>query len=307
MAGLLVFIIARIYHPDSNMVFIRADAYTFWIYLPAYPVLLAAVFLRRWVLVGLGLTVVSFHLAWVLPDYRPAEAIPAEALAAPHIRLMTANVYFLNPDYTALAHEVQEEDPDILFLQEFGPRVETALEKEGVAAKYPHREVVYENQYFGTALYSKLPLANIEIIQAGDRPLIRATIEVGGVSVALYDLHTVSPGFGQDVSRQWNDGWKTITGLVAQEAGATILAGDLNMNQHHVWYRKLKSGGLDNCHEERGHGSATTWPIDGKLPEIRIDHVFHSDQIVCLAVHEGKGVGSDHRPVIADLAILGEK
>ncbi len=306
MIALLVFIAARIFHPDSNLVFIWADAYTFWIYLPAYPVLVAAIVFRRWLLVGLALTVASFHLAWVLPDYRPAEAIPPEALSAPHIRLMTANVYFLNPDYAGLAREVQEVDPDILFLQEFGPRAQAALVEQGVAANYPYQEVAFENQLFGTALYSKLPLLDVEVIEAGDRPLIRAVVEVAGTRVVLYDLHPVSPGFGDGVARGWNAGWRTITDRVSAESGPLILAGDLNMDQHHVWYRKLKSEGLDNCHEERGRGNATTWPKGRKLRPIRIDHVFHSDQVVCLSIREGIGEGSDHRPLITELAILAD-
>jgi endonuclease/exonuclease/phosphatase family metal-dependent hydrolase len=56
--------------------------------------------------------------------------------------------------------------------------------------------------------------------------------------------------------------------------GPLIVAGDFNMNQHHRWYRKLKDQGLDNCHEERGRGNATTWPKNRKLRPIRIDRSF---------------------------------
>ncbi|MGE3576729.1 MAG: endonuclease/exonuclease/phosphatase family protein [Dehalococcoidia bacterium] len=304
MFGLLIFIAIRVYRPDTNLIFIWADAYTFWLYLPAYPVLALGVALRRWVLVGLAITVASFHLAWVLPDYRPAESIPAEALSAPHIRLMSANVYFLNPDYSGIAREVKQQDPDILLIQEFGPRVHTALVAEGVADDYSYQEFAFENEHFGVALYSKLPLSDVQVLEAGNRPLIRALVDVEGTPVVLYDLHPVSPGFGVDVAEGWNDGWKTITGLVAKETGPVILAGDLNMDQHHVWYHKLKSQGLDNCHEETGRGNATTWPKGRKLRPIRIDHVFHSEGVVCLSIREGIGEGSDHRPLIAELAIL---
>lgn len=306
MLGLLVFIAARVYHPDANLIFIWADAYTFWIYLPAYPALLLGVALRRWLLVGLAITVASFHLAWVLPDYRPAESIPAEAAAAPHIRLMTANVYFLNPDYSGIAREIQQEDPDILFIQEFGPRVHTALVEQGVADRYPYQKFAFENEHFGVAMYSKLPLSDVQVLEASNRPLIRALVDVAGRQVVLYDLHPVSPGFGIDVADGWNDGWETITSFIAEETGPVILAGDLNMDQHHVWYRKLKSEGLDNCHEETGRGNATTWPKGRKLRPIRIDHIFHSDQVVCLSIREGTGEGSDHHPLIAELAVLPE-
>lgn len=97
MLPFLGLIAARLFSPDSNLILIWANAYTFWIYLPAYPVAVAALALRRWMAGGLAVVVVAFHFAWVLPDYRPAESIPAEARSAPRLRLMTANVFYENP------------------------------------------------------------------------------------------------------------------------------------------------------------------------------------------------------------------
>ncbi|MEO8538896.1 MAG: endonuclease/exonuclease/phosphatase family protein [bacterium] len=305
VAGLLVVVAARLVRPDSNLLFIWANAYTFWIYQPAYPIALFALVFRRWWLLGAAGAVVVFHLAWVLPDYRPAQPIPAEALAAPHIRLMTANVYFENPDYAGIAAEIADVDPDVLFLQEFGPRMDLALRDSGVAIRYPYVKIAYENAYFGTALYSKFPLDDVTVVEAGGRPYIRATIQIEGQNVVLYDLHPTSPGLGATIANHWNDGWTAITDAFRDETGLVIAAGDFNLDQHHRWYREIKKTGLISAHEERGRGNATTWPKDRKLRPIRIDQVFHSQGIVCLSIREGRGEGSDHRPVIADLAILG--
>jgi endonuclease/exonuclease/phosphatase (EEP) superfamily protein YafD len=302
--ALLGIIAARLFRPDTNLFFIWANAYTFWIYLPAYAVLIAAAVFQRWLIFGLALIVAAFHLAWILPDYRPAEDIPEAALTAPRLKLMTANVYFQNPDFSAIAAEILAEDPDVLFLQEYGPELEDALERAGVIAMLPYGEVAFENPYFGSAIRSKLPISDVQIIQAGGRPVIRANVDVGGVTVTLYNLHPTSPGFGTSVAEDWNEGWKIITEELAKAPGPMIAAGDFNLNQHHTWYRELKNDGLDNCHEERGRGNATTWPKGRKLRPIRIDHVFHGDDVVCLSIREGVGEGSDHRPLIAELAFL---
>ncbi|MBK9547401.1 MAG: endonuclease/exonuclease/phosphatase family protein [Dehalococcoidia bacterium] len=304
MTPLLGFICARILRPDTNLLLIWADAYTFWIYLPAYPVATAAIACRRWVPAGAAVIVVVFHIAWVLPDYGPAEAIPAQATGAPRLRLMTANVYFDNPDFSGIAAEVSSADPDVLFLQEYGPGMEAALNDAGLLDRYPHRVLGLENPYFGTVLYSKLPLEDSAVLFAGGRPFIRATIRIDGAPVVLYGLHPTSPGLGAWLAAEWNAGWKTILGELRTENGPVVVAGDFNMNQHHTWYRKLKGLGLDSCHEERGRGNATTWPQGRKLRPIRIDHVFHSAGVVCLSIREGRGEGSDHRPLIAELAIL---
>jgi endonuclease/exonuclease/phosphatase (EEP) superfamily protein YafD len=38
---------------------------------------------------------------------------------------------------------------------------------------------------------------------------------------------------------------------------------------------------------------------------VRIDHVLADDALVPLHTAEGRGSGSDHRPVVVDLAVLG--
>jgi endonuclease/exonuclease/phosphatase (EEP) superfamily protein YafD len=40
------------------------------------------------------------------------------------------------------------------------------------------------------------------------------------------------------------------------------------------------------------------------VPPLRLDHVLYGDAIVARAVHETEGAGSDHRPVVADLALV---
>lgn len=305
VGGLLLVIAARLAIPDRVLLLIWANAYTFWIYQPAYLAAAFAGLFGRWRLLAAAGVVVAFHLTWILPDYRSAQPIPAEAYDAPRIRLMTANVYFGNPDYSGMAAEVGEVDPDVLFLQEYGPRMEQALRYSGVAERYPYVKVAYENQYFGTALYSKLPLTEVTVVRAGDRPYIKATIEVGGQSVHLYDIHATSPGLAPNVASSWNEGWSDITKALRGDSEMLIAAGDFNMNQQHHWYRELKKAGFESAHEERGRGNATTWPKGRKLRPIRIDQVFHSTGIVCLSIREGIGEGSDHRPVIADLAITG--
>jgi endonuclease/exonuclease/phosphatase (EEP) superfamily protein YafD len=124
------------------------------------------------------------------------------------------------------------------------------------------------------------------------------------VPVQLYNVHPTSPGLGDDIADDWNEGWRAITGILDDESGSLVIAGDFNINQHHHWYRELKDMGLRSAHEQRGRGNATTWPTGRKLRPIRIDHIFQTRDIVPLSVREGRGEGSDHRPVIAELAVL---
>ncbi|HEV3402239.1 MAG TPA: hypothetical protein VG078_10505, partial [Acidimicrobiales bacterium] len=75
----------------------------------------------------------------------------------------------------------------------------------------------------------------------------------------------------------------------------------------HRGFCRLLDAGLHDAHAERRRWFVATWPIDMRpLPPLsHIDHVLVSDQVAVLDVWEGVGRGSDHRPVVADLAVVG--
>ena len=87
-------------------------------------------------------------------------------------------------------------------------------------------------------------------------------------------------------------------------SGPLIVAGDFNATLHAGGIRALRDVGLLDAHEALGRGLATTWP-NGMFsaPPLHLDHVFLSPHLVPVAVTEGHGAGSDHRPVIVDVAV----
>jgi endonuclease/exonuclease/phosphatase (EEP) superfamily protein YafD len=297
-----VAVLARLFWTDQTIHFIWINAFTFWVYLPAYGIALVAVALRRWALVAVSIGVVAFHLWWIVPDYLPASAVPAEAHAAPQLRLFTANVYHHNQDYSGIAAEAAEARPDLLFVQEYHDRAHRAFEAAGVFAELPFRTP--DDRITTLMIFSRYPLTEIDISSAGGRPVIRATMEIGDQKIRLYNIHTSSPDGRWSVG-EWHRSWDALIEELRGVEGTVMLAGDFNATQHHIWDGKLKDMGLHSAHEERGRGNATTWPNGfHPIPEIRIDHVFLSSNLVTLEIREGEGRGSDHRPVIADIAVL---
>lgn len=301
---------ARLLRPDTNIIFIWLNSYTFWIYLPAYAVAVLAGSFRRWLLLAPALAVCALHLWWVLPDYGGAATIPAEAEGAPQLRLVTGNALFDNARLDEYALSLAELDLDLLFLQEYGNPLAAALDRAGIRNELPYfREAFAPGWRSGIALYSRYPLEAIDVEFVARRPVIRADITVEGAPIRVFNIHSISPG-GRWVVNPWNDGWRELVAIFDAEEAPFLVAGDFNMTQHHRWYRELKDIGLKNCHEERGRGNATTWPFgDGRriyrlFPKIRIDHVFVSEGIVCMDIDEGEAIGTDHRPVIAEIAIL---
>jgi endonuclease/exonuclease/phosphatase (EEP) superfamily protein YafD len=119
--------------------------------------------------------------------------------------------------------------------------------------------------------------------------------------VRLYAIHTIAP-VTPGAFRGWNGNFEELLRQVENETGPVVLLGDFNLTQHHRWYDELIDAGFSDCHHALGEGSATTWPNGHvPLPPIRLDQVFVRGGLVCLAIREGAGEGSDHRPVIVDL------
>jgi endonuclease/exonuclease/phosphatase (EEP) superfamily protein YafD len=83
------------------------------------------------------------------------------------------------------------------------------------------------------------------------------------------------------------------------------MAGDYNATYGHAPFRRLLAVGLRDAHIEAGRGLATTWPVNNLLlpPLFRLDHVLVSREFEVLAAREGRGPGTDHRPVVADLVL----
>lgn len=301
-APMLLAVAARLLAHDRAIYLVWVNAYTFWVYMPAYPVALGALLFRRWSLAIATFAVIFFHLAWVLPDYRGAAPIPPGAHTAPRLKLFSTNLWYGNPDPTNIFREALDSGADIIFVQEFTPEAEQLLIASGIDAVFPHHIGESRPGAQGTAVYSRLPLSEAEVFDVGGVPMTRATVEVGGHPVRLYNVHPVSPS-GPNSLKYWNAEVEALLAAVRAEPGEVIVAGDFNMTQHHAWYGRFTKT-LTDSFRVRGKGNAATWPNGlRKLRPIRIDHVFHSDGVVALEIATGRGEGSDHRPVIATLAL----
>lgn len=79
-----------------------------------------------------------------------------------------------------------------------------------------------------------------------------------------------------------------------------LVAGDFNLPVESSIYRRYW-GGFRNAFEERGVGFGHT-KVEGRLIRARIDHVlFRPGSFEVVFAGVGPDIGSDHRPVVADL------
>ena len=135
----------------------------------------------------------------------------------------------------------------------------------------------------------------------GHSGLVRVSVDLGGRHLALYAIHPLGQVKRLD---RWLAYTKPLTRELARDKGPRVVAGGFNTTQFNEWLSQLDDLGYHSVHEMLGHGLAFTWP-NGMyhVPPIRIDHVLVAGPVAPLAVREGKGAGSDHRPVIVDLSV----
>ncbi len=216
-------------------------------------------------------------------------------------RLVTSNVRAHSPDSTALGEELAALDADVLLLQELSIERLTDIKAAGAFDRYPYSFVDARPGSFGSGIWSKFPLEGGEGFEPGGPPRSRATIDVGGTKVRVFNVHAKAP-----VRRRWIGMWKShlaalegeFTAAFAQ--GPVILAGDFNSTLGHEPFRRLLAAGLRDAHVDVGRWLARTWPRPSLF---RIDHVLLSEGVEAVSVREGVGRSSDHRPVVAELAL----
>jgi endonuclease/exonuclease/phosphatase (EEP) superfamily protein YafD len=300
VAALVLAALLHIVARDRNALVFELDAYTFWLYAPAYVVLVGALIGRRPALAGVAVILVACHLVWVVPSLAGAARVPPAARTAPRFTLVTANVHYDNPDPMKLLRELAATGADVLDLQEITPAWVDDFRRAGLLDAYPYHVLAPLGGPRGTAILSRLPLRDATTVTALGNGLASANIELAGRSVRLLAVHPLAP-VTFSVYKAQRD---AITEFVQHENGPLILAGDFNTTQFNAWLGRLGRLGLRSAHVLLGQGRATTWPNGHRfLPPIRLDHVLVSRSVVPLSIHEGRGSGSDHKPVIVVLAL----
>lgn len=294
---------ARLMGYDDRAVLAVANAATPLVYLPAYAAMAVGVATRRPFLAGVATAVVAAHLVWALPEFKPARPVSEATRQAPHVRILSANLRFTATDWDALGAEIRATDADVVVLQELTPANLAVLRRAGAFQSFPHELVDPRSRSFGSGIWGRTPLKDAESWDVAGQPMTRAVIEVGGEPVRVVNVHTRSPLAGGRAL--WAAQLKALAELVEAEPLPMIMAGDFNATFGHEGFRHILDQGMRDAHVDVGRGWATTWPRTFPFvpPLFRLDHVLVSEGVVALSVGEGQGKGSDHRPVLADLAV----
>jgi endonuclease/exonuclease/phosphatase (EEP) superfamily protein YafD len=248
--------------------------------------------------VAAGLGILAIVQAVSLTGFLGRNPVLPDPAAPPPLRVLMVNVHDENPTYQGVADLIRKERPDVVGLVEFTARCSQTL--SDLHSDYPYR-VEWPAGARGIALwFRRAPVFINQPAQfvRGGNPVIHGLIEYAGRPRHIWVVHTINPFW-----RAWESGNAELDAIaerVGTTPGSRIVVGDMNTTEGSAHFRNfLRVSGLRDS--RLGFGRQGSWPTDFfyRLP---IDHAFVSDELAVVDRRLGPSVGSDHLPLLLDLA-----
>jgi endonuclease/exonuclease/phosphatase (EEP) superfamily protein YafD len=280
----------------------------------ALAALVALTWTRSWVWAGAALLAFALNVGAAVPalGLPLSVATPGRAVAVEptrpvgNLRLAAINVLYSNTHYERVASFLRAARPDAVVLVEITPAWRAGL--ASLATEFPHQ--YYAGSWLnrgqgkaqrGVLLLSRWPIERAATWRLGSHtePALIATLAVKGRELQLIGVHAAWP-LGSRISAERNRELGELSGLVRSMPRPLVVLGDLNITPFSPHFQALLSStGLRSAAE--GEGWQPTWPTFLPPAGIQIDHALVGGLAV-LRFQRGPGVGSDHRPILVDLA-----
>lgn len=220
------------------------------------------------------------------------------------LRLLVSNLCVRSRAIERVLSAVRRADPDVALFVEVDRWWADALRPLRLAL--PHGVERPQDDPYGMALYSRLPLEDTEVrtLVDVDVPSIRTRVRLpSGARVRLHGVHPRPPQPGKSVDSGARDAELVVVGKEVREAvEPVIVAGDLNDVAWSSTSRLFQrtSGLVD---PRVGRGMYSTFHAQVPLMRFPLDHVFHSNDFRLAELRRLEDVGSDHFPILVELSL----
>lgn len=298
-----------------------ADDLEPWTYLPAPAVGLLGVLAGSRGLVGAaGAVGAAFGIRWGARYLRRSPS--AQPASTADLTVMSFNTLAWQREGHDLVASILSADPDLVGLQEIGPRGAAYLART-LAGRYPYTYVTPSPDSHGAAVLSRFPLAEAASFRVTDTGhwWQRFLVETPRGPVTYLNVHTRIPyvrtthrrlGLPR-LPREFHSERRTaeirtLVELLDQIDGPVLITGDFNMTERSADHRAVAAR-LRDAYRAVGRGLGHTFPRLGSFPRtfpapwplLRLDYVWHSEHFQPLAAWVGDAGRSDHHPVIVRL------
>jgi len=218
--------------------------------------------------------------------------------------VMTVNLRVGGADAATIVRLVRDNRIDLLAVQEYTPVARDNLRAAGLDALLPYRLDDAEPLAVGSALFAWVPLQKGDFsVAPGGFVEATATLRLGGAApIVVRSVHPCAP-----YTLAHQGCWRS--GLDREPRAATggaprLLLGDFNATLDHPALRRLIGSGYRDAADAVGAGLRPTWPADA-VPLVTLDHVLVDSRIGVRSVTVHAVPDTDHRAVVAVLAIPG--
>jgi vancomycin resistance protein VanJ len=301
---------------DATWWLFLINAFAVYFFAPLPLALVVSVWRRRLPLIGGSLAGVALFVVLWGGLFWPQAHADAQG---PTVTVMTYNVLGYNAHPEAVVEALRASDADVIGLQELNADVAAAVERE-LTDEYPYQLLTPSVGVSGSGVISRLPFN--PVTRELDAPgwigaPIALEVQFEGMTFLFVQVHNAS---GATYFREREAEAKVLSRLAETEALPLIVAGDFNATDRNDSYATLTRH-LSDAWRGAGSGLGNTFPgasrsdtprssrpdplgIDVPQWLLRIDYVFHSDDWQAVDARIGPWDGySDHRPVIAELAL----
>jgi vancomycin resistance protein VanJ len=294
---------------DTTWWLFVANLTVFYWLAPTVVLAVIALLCRWWPVTAVCLVGAVIWLATFGPLF-----VPQWPAGAGTLRIATYNVS-PEPQVDHVARLVDRTGPDVLLVQEVLPEAQDALVGAVPALPYHHFTTVNTRAPGGggTAVLSRFPIVAVQPLEGlprTSRPADFVSLDTGDGVITVASLHLASPcgtcrgrdGLAARVRALERDAQvrqvETQRIVAALPPGPLVVGGDLNSSTFNVPRRQLLSTGLRDLHRAVGAGGGFT-----RFGLFRIDWLLASRDIVPLREWVEPRDGSEHRPVMADVAL----
>lgn len=262
-----------------------------------------------WISPAASACLVAVAIAQLVPvvQFTPLKTPQSQTFDGPGddpsvVSILSFNVKQSNRHYDRALAVADAADADIALFMEVDSGWAKGLQP--LAGSYEHQVSHPLDNSYGMILYSRLPLADVEVreLVMDDIPSITATVTLRDKSrFRLYCVHPEPPvpvvdSYGRDAELV------TVAGLVRKEALPCIVAGDLNdVAWSHTTRLFQRISRLLDPRVGRGFYST----FDARFFFIRwpLDHLFHDARFRLAGITRLDRAGSDHFPILFRLAL----
>ena len=246
---------------------------------------------------------INFMVVWPYVQFASAQI----ALAPDHPRAQcftaySANVRMKNTQYDRLIAQVQDLQPDIVFLTEVDDGWANALQP--ALSDYSYSLVHPQSNTFGKVFASRLPVLNADLLekQGEDTPSVFALLRASDdLLVQFVGLHPKAPLPGQDTTERD----KSIKQAAAETNGD--VAGGVAMGDFNdvPWSRTTTSfRKIGEWKDPRiGRGTYPTFPSFAPAFGWPLDQIMVKGEIKVRRFEVLEANGSDHRAVLGELCL----